>query len=333
MTLEIIQSEEEFHSLARDWNTLLEKSAIHVPFLRHEYLCSWWQTLGGGEWESGKLQIVLDRLGSGAIQAIAPFFSVGSRLMLLGSYEISDYLDVIAPREFLPSFLEKFLKEIGSQWTTIDFYNLLDDSPTLPVLRETAPDAGWEYREEILQPTPLLVLPQSYAAYLSLLDSRYRHELERKSRRAEEYFLPVEWYFVQQDEDLDREIDDFLQLMAFHPEKAHFLTGVMKTQMRKAIHNAFNAGWLQLAFLTVGGKKAASYLNFDYRNRLYIYNSGLNPIFENLSPGWVLLGYLIEWAIAEGREAVDFMRGDEGYKYQLGGKDRFVTRATLTRET
>jgi CelD/BcsL family acetyltransferase involved in cellulose biosynthesis len=106
----------------------------------------------------------------------------------------------------------------------------------------------------------------------------------------------------------------------------------MKTHMRTAIHNAFKAGWLQLAFLTVGGKKAASYLNFDFQNRLYIYNSGLNPIFENLSPGWVLLGYLIEWAIAEGREMVDFMRGDEGYKYQLGGKDRFVIRATLTRQ-
>ena len=40
---------------------------------------------------------------------------------------------------------------------------------------------------------------------------------------------------------------------------------------------------------------------------------------------------LIEDAIRFGRTAVDFMRGDEAYKYDLGGKDLRVWRAVLTR--
>jgi CelD/BcsL family acetyltransferase involved in cellulose biosynthesis len=45
----------------------------------------------------------------------------------------------------------------------------------------------------------------------------------------------------------------------------------------------------------------------------------------------VLIGYLIQWAIEQKREAFDFMRGDEQYKYRLGGVDRFVQRVQITR--
>jgi CelD/BcsL family acetyltransferase involved in cellulose biosynthesis len=331
MPVEWITSEADFHALSSEWNALLKKSAIHVPFLRYEYLCSWWQTKGGGEWEDGELAIQISRAPKGELQGIAPFFGLDQTLMLLGSHEISDYLDLIVPEERLDTFLNDALGNLAQQWNKIDFYNLLESSPTLPALERFASREGWHLSQERIQPSPLLTLPARWETYLDQLDSRYRHEIERKLRRAEGYFLPVDWYFVQEEKDLDAEIDDFMRLMAYSPEKADFLTQVMESQMRKAIHNAFKAGWLQLTFLTVGGKKAASYLNFDYQNRIYVYNSGLNPIFENLSPGWVLLSYLIQWAIQEKREVVDFMRGDEAYKYHFGGKDRFVYRATLER--
>ena len=101
--------------------------------------------------------------------------------------------------------------------------------------------------------------------------------------------------------------------------------------MRSAVHTAFRAGWLQLAFLTVGDEKAAGYLNFDYANQIWVYNSGINFNFSSISPGWVLLGYLIQWAIENGRETFDFMRGDEVYKYRFGGQDKFVIRAQVAR--
>jgi CelD/BcsL family acetyltransferase involved in cellulose biosynthesis len=40
---------------------------------------------------------------------------------------------------------------------------------------------------------------------------------------------------------------------------------------------------------------------------------------------------LIKDAIEIGRTAVDFMRGDESYKYDLGGQDRKVCRMVLRR--
>jgi CelD/BcsL family acetyltransferase involved in cellulose biosynthesis len=45
----------------------------------------------------------------------------------------------------------------------------------------------------------------------------------------------------------------------------------------------------------------------------------------------VLIGHIVQWAIEHGREALDFMRGDEKYKYRLGGVARSVQRLRFSR--
>ena len=335
MKIDLIQDPEQFQNLHQAWNHLLSNSASDVPFLRHEYLTSWWKTRGGGEWSDGELVILTGRDSQGELQGIAPLFLHEGSLLLLGSVEISDFLDLIVPREHLAPFvtsLMDFLKgEDAPNWQKIDFWNLLEESPTLPVLEEAAREHSWDFQSSRLLPAPWLELPSSWELYLEGLEHRYRREIERKIRRAENYFLPVDWYVVDDPDQLDQEITAFLELMNYHPEKADFLTETMASQMRLAVHQAYEQGWVQLAFLTVGDLKAAGYLNFDFRDRIWIYNSGLNPMFENLSPGWVLLAYLIRQAIEDGKKAVDFMRGDESYKYHFGGSDRFIARVEITR--
>ena len=56
------------------WNDLLQTSIIDVPFLRNEYLSLWWETLGGGEWDSGKLMVAVGSRGEDKIVGLAPFF-------------------------------------------------------------------------------------------------------------------------------------------------------------------------------------------------------------------------------------------------------------------
>lgn len=335
MSFELITAQPDFFALKKEWNTLLTSSASHVPFLRHEYLFTWWQTLGGGEWPDGKLAIVVDRVPEGRLAAIAPFFISGQRLMFLGSFEISDYLDFIAPEKELASFipaLMSYLKEGAfPQWEVLDLYNLREDSPSLPWLQQGTAQAGYSLHEEVIQPAPYIKLPLSWQAYLDSLEDRYRREIEKKIHKADQYFLPVSWYVVEDESSLDQELDDFLDLMANHPQKAEFLTEKMVQQIKLSAREAFQAGWLQLAFLQVGDIKAGGYLNFDFGNQILVYNSGINPLFENLSPGWVLLGRIIEWAIENGRSGLDFMRGDEPYKYQLGGVEKHLLRVQISK--
>jgi CelD/BcsL family acetyltransferase involved in cellulose biosynthesis len=342
MQLTVKRTQDELDELAEEWNQLLNCcSASHVPFLRHEYLSTWWKTLGGGEWTHGELFVVIARQEQGQLAGIAPLFFSHNReqvpaLLLLGSIEISDYLDFIVDAPHLDGFTSALLDLLDTDqapdWQVLDLYNLPEESPTLPILKAAAEQRGWSFTQERLQPCPYIPLPGDWETYLESIDKKQRHEIRRKMRRAEGYELPVRWYIVNDEENLDAEIDDLLALMAQDAEKERFLTGIMRTQMRSAVHAAFQAGWLQLAFLEVAGQKAAGYLNFDFAGHIWVYNSGLNFDHGSLSPGWVLLGYLLKWANDQGRESFDFMRGDEEYKYRFGAVDRFVVRAAIQKQ-
>lgn len=336
-----ISNTNELKSLKDDWNQLLTCcSASHVPFLRHEYLTTWWQTLGGGEWKDGELCVITAREEDGQLIGIAPLFLTKKNggeqaLLLLGSIEISDYLDFIVLKEATHDFTDGLLnflsgKEIAG-WEILDLYNLLEDSPTIPALESAADRYGFTYKRERLQHCPYIPLPGDWDQYLANINKKQRHEIRRKMRRAKEYSASVNWYIVEDENTLDAEIEDFLDLMAQDPEKEKFLTDIMRSQMRSAVHAAFQAGWLQLAFLETDEGKAAGYLNFDFADHIWVYNSGINFKYRELSPGWVLLGHLLKWANENGRKAFDFMRGDEAYKYRFGAVDRFVERVRIKR--
>jgi CelD/BcsL family acetyltransferase involved in cellulose biosynthesis len=338
MQLSVMRTLPDMEALREEWNGLLSSSASHVPFLRNEYLCAWWESLGGGEWDSGELFVVTGREASGKLVGIAPLFKAHNQdglpaWMLLGSIEISDYLDLIAAPDQLDQFVSellRFLEVQPSSQKLLDFYNILDSSPTLAALESIADRAGWKFSVEPLQACPFIPLPGDWDAYLAGIDKKQRHEIRRKMRRAEEYSLPVRCYFVDDLEALDGEIGSFFDLMAKDPEKELFLTQAMRAHMKKNMHIAFDQGWLQLAFIEVGGRKAAAYLNLDYDNQIWVYNSGYDPGYREISPGWVLLGYLLKWANERGRQTFDFMRGNEDYKYRFGAIDRRVVRALIS---
>jgi CelD/BcsL family acetyltransferase involved in cellulose biosynthesis len=161
------------------------------------------------------------------------------------------------------------------------------------------------------------------------VEKKQRHEIRRKIRRAEESGRGVRWYLVEDAATLDSETTAFLKLMENDPNKAAFLSEPMREQMRLTIKAAFAAGWLWMAFLEIDGAKAAGALNFDYQGKLWGYNSGVDRSFMELSPGWVLLAYTLQWATDHGRHEFDFMRGDEEYKYRFGAVNRHVMHAKV----
>jgi CelD/BcsL family acetyltransferase involved in cellulose biosynthesis len=323
--------------LEAEWNALLAESVTHVPFLRFEYLKAWWQTRGGGEWPQAEL-VLVTASQEGRLIGIAPLFFTPDHkqipsLMLLGSIEISDYLDIICRPEQLEEFLRALLpfleSELPYRWQALDLYNLLDSSPTLAVLEKVARLLQWQWQVERLQHSPFIILPGDWEIYLSGLDKKQRHEIRRKMRRAEESERKIHWYSVEDPATFEDEVDAFLALMAKDVQKAAFLTEPMRTQMRQVMRCAFEHQCLRLVFLEVDGVKAAGYLNFDYLNQIWVYNSGIDQQFNELSPGWVLLGYLLKWSNEHQRKVLDFMRGDEEYKYRFGARDRYVMRAVL----
>ena len=317
-----------FDALASEWNALLRASQADTPFLTLEWQTAYWRALG-----EGTLKVVEVRDDDGTLIGVAPLFRVtldGQRsLRFVGGVDPSDYLDFILVRgreaETGAAVVDALAAD--ADWDRIDLYNVPEASPTRTWLAQHASARGWKLIDERQVTSPRLALPDSFEAYIEGLDKRERHEMRRKLRRAEA-MDGLRWYLVDSEfaSELEPEVEAFLDLMArSRSDKADFMTPQMRRFFREGMHAAHHGGWLQLAFLEVERRKVATYLSFDYGDRLMIYNSGHEPdTLQTFGPGIVLVARLIEHAIQQGKRIVDFMRGAEEYKYRLGAKDTWL---------
>lgn len=330
---------DDFSQIQPDqWNALLKASISDTPFSRYEYQRLWWEHRGGGEWQDARLVLVTAHEDEKLI-GIAPLFTAEYEnqpaLLLNGSIEISDYLDLIVRADdharFLSGLLDFLASHLADGWSRLDWYNLPDDSPTLAALKAESAHRGWTHHEEVYRPTPRIALNGDFDEYLSRVEKKQRHEIRRKMRRAAESELNVRFVLVDPSTDIEPELDTFFDLMVHDPGKADFLHPAMREQMSAILHAAHKEGYLWLGFLEIDGVKTASSLNFDYNGKLWGYNSGVSRAHMELSPGWVLLSHIIQWCCENKRHEFDFMRGDEEYKYRFGGVNRFVMRAQVER--
>ena len=328
-----------FETLAGEWNELLHRSAADTIFLTLEYQRTWWRHLG-----EGGLFILAVRDGRDLV-GIVPLFAItnprGQRVLAtVGCVEVADYLDFIVAQGWEEPVYAALVDYLADQlppphrggWDVLDLCNVHQDSPMLTVLPALAKARGWAVSTARDDVCPIVKLPGTWEEYLQMLEGKQRREIQRKLRRAGGQ-ATLSWHIVGPEHDLEAKVEDFLDLMAAStPDKAAFLTPRMRNFFRQLARVAYDAGWLQLAFLEIGGRKAAAYLNFIYNNRVLVYNSGLDwRAFPKLGAGIILTAYCIRHAIEQGREAFDFMQGDERYKYQFGGQDVEVRRLVVRR--
>jgi CelD/BcsL family acetyltransferase involved in cellulose biosynthesis len=331
-----------FIALADEWNALLEKSRCNTVFLTHEWQSTWWRMLGEGElW----IVALRERI-EGRLVGIAPFYLIRHesgelagklQLNLVGCIEVSDYLDIIADKEWEDAVYDGLVEWLTSSeapaWDILDLCNLPEDSRTYRVMADKLQVSGMVVRVFQEDVAPQFPLQLRYETYLQeQVDKKQRHEIRRKQRRAERE-ADVGFYFVGAKQNLEAEVDDFIALQrASRTDKSDFMSPDMHRFFVAMSVSMQDAGWLRLCFLTLNGEKAASLIAFEYDGHFLLYNSGYNPdAYAQLSPGWVILSYAIQYAIATGCHRFDFMQGNEEYKYRFGALDYRVMRVIASR--
>lgn len=326
MNVQSFNTVEVFDTLKSEWNTLLKRSLTDTPFSSHEWHTNWWKA-----YQPGELWLITVRDDSDTLQGIAPLFIAtvdGQRIVhFIGCEDVTDYVDVLVDTdnsEAVYQALTNFLVEHKDSYDSLDLCNIPAESPTYIYFPAVLTNADFQVETKVQEVCPVIELPDSFDGYLELLDKKQRKEVQRKLRRAKGAGDSLNWYLVGDEHNLDEEIEKFLKLMASsHPEKAKFLENEQHVKFFKSIvPAAAKAGWLQMNFLEVVGEPVAAYVNFDYNNQILVYNSGLDPsTAAALSPGIILLAYNIEHAIESKRDIFDFLRGDEQYKYKMGGQN------------
>lgn len=325
-----------FWALKPEWNNLVRRSTVDTLFLTWEWQSTWWKHLGEGD-------LVLFGFraeDNGRLAGIAPMFrsqTDGGRSVLnvIGCRDVSDYLDLIIERgqeEAVFAALLDCLEGQAPDWDLVDFCNIPQHSQTFVRLEQLAAARGYQTVVEVEDVCPIIYLPATWDEYLMSLDKKQRHEVRRKLRKAETE-ADTRFVVVGPEHDLQAEMQAFIELhQKSTPEKDNFMDRQMQGFFFDVAQVLQAKGWLQLTFVEINGEKAAALLNFDYGDRILVYNSGYDPDrFQHLSPGIVVTARTIEHAIALGRAEFDFLRGDEIYKYRLGAQDTQVRRLLIAK--
>jgi CelD/BcsL family acetyltransferase involved in cellulose biosynthesis len=197
-----------------------------------------------------------------------------------------------------------------------------------------APKAGWFVTREQEDVCPVVTLApgMDYEAYLATLGGKERHEIRRKVRRAEAAGTVALERSANPIDDLDAFID-------LH-QKRWGTEGLFPPTEGGAASRRFFAGLFEdcapsgivdLSFLSVGGRRIAAGVTFDDGEAVYYYNAGVDPDARELSPGVVMVACYIQRAIELGRTRLDFLRGNEPYKYEWGAADSPIERLLVQR--
>lgn len=332
MATTCIEGPAAFSELAAEWDTLAQRGMTDTPFQTLAYQRSWWTNLRP---ESARLFTFVARDDNGTLRGIVCLYHLDNALHFNGCVEETDYLDLIAAKEDAAWVWKEALACIGTgglpPWRALDLCNIPAGSITRDALTTTAREIGLSVQETVMEVCPIIDLPETFEAYLENMDSKQRREISRKMRRAEA--ADVTNTIVGPDEDVHAAVDEFLDLLQSSTfEKRDWLNDGRRALFHEVAEAAEQAGTLQLMFSAVDGDRAAGLFNFDYKGRIWVYNSGLDPSkYGALSLGVVLTAAAIENAIATGRRSFDFLRGDEEYKYRFGAVDTSVYRLTLAK--
>ena len=175
-----------------------------------------------------------------------------------------------------------------------------------------------------------LDLPSTWEEYLATLTAKQRHEMRRKLRRLSK-LGKVDYHSVKNSVAVPDAMNIFLKMFSeSRKDKATFLTTQMELFFRSLADTMAKAGLLRLDILELDTLPTAMVMCFDYNDCIYLYNSGYDPQYSYLSVGLLSKALCIKESIQEGKKRIDFLKGNENYKYHLGGKEIPLCKCQIT---
>jgi CelD/BcsL family acetyltransferase involved in cellulose biosynthesis len=205
------------------------------------------------------------------------------------------------------------------------------DSPTLDAFDEILTAHGYRVTRQKQVASPRIALPADFQQHVQSLGRKERHELRRKLHRFES--VPGTSFRWASEAEGAIVLDRFLALHRLSKgPKAAFMTDRNERFFRDLADALAAVGWLRLGVLRAYDEDAAVLFGFAYRDTLALYNAAYDPALGSLSLGIASHAFALRDAIAQGFRTYDLLRGDEPYKYDLGGVDRWLWKLEAVRE-
>lgn len=335
IVVRVVESEAELVRLRDAWERLQDHALVASIFTTFDWQSLWWHHYGAGR----SLKLLLAETEKGELVGILPIYLQHLTLLRYpvnvlrfvgcGGDTSPDDLGPLIHRDHeaeVARALAKAVRDLGG-WDVL----LLSDMPPEHVFTKEMTDVARAGRLRLQtgrsERISLLKLPSTWEAWLASVhrDRRYR---VRKARKNLLEAYPKARFFVWDDKStLHAGIDRLAELHCKRWQRVGEPHG-FSTPEYLGFHHAvmeacFERDRLRLYCLEIApGEIIAVYYFYRFRNRVYLMQSGFDPDHADMKPGQVLLGYIIEHAIGEGNEVLDFLRGDHRYKEELATDER-----------
>tara|TARA_E500000331_G_scaffold353238_1_gene403501 strand:+ start:1053 stop:2009 length:957 start_codon:yes stop_codon:yes gene_type:complete len=280
------------------------------PFLNYDVNKMWHDILG----QNYKLNILTDMKSF-----IAPIAIKDNIAYFCGSKDVFDFHNLIYDKNINNQSIKLIIDHllIYDKVLKIELNSIIQKSHLHDCLINLQDDYDIEFVDEDVSPG--ISLPDSFDEYLSNLTKKNRHEIRRKIRKFEKNF---ELKIINANhENVDKLLLEFIRLMKLNPEKKLFLNQDRVNFMSKIIKYSVLEGRGELNFIEINKDLVSTSFAFKNKEKLFVYNSGFNNDYSEYSVGLINHVYNIKNKIKT-YNYIDFLRGDEEYKYRIGCEDR-----------
>ncbi len=351
------------------WDALASRNPWATPFSAWAFQRAWWDAYSANAHEETLVVVAADAAAGADPVAIVPLMHrheveesdalthtkmrhgadveltpvpPTAKAVFFGASYHADYATILASPADMPDVSAAVAAYLasphGAPWDVVDLRRLRCGDPAgedlavaMGALEMTE---GWTLNVEREDVCPVVTLPAGVDmdGYLATLGKKERHEIRRKVRRAQAVGE------IRLDDSSDPLAD--LELFAdFHQKKwgddglfPPTPGGAQSLVLFRRLFELFGAdGPLRLTFLSVGGRRIASGVHFETADGYLYYNAGVDPDARQLSPGVLMIYAYVARALASGKSRLDFLRGDEPYKYDWGARDEVIQRLLVRR--
>ncbi len=319
--VELLEDTAAFGRLEPVWNTVVESASSSRCHSTYEWLFTWWKHFGG----TNRL-LLLVALEHGAPVALAPLYVAHATgvLHFLGQ-GLSDYADLIVPcgRQDIADRLVTAILSRRDAWSGLDLEEIPEDSPNVQTLSRLGDEQAGAVWQNTVR-CPYLPIAVTWEAFYETLGKGFRHEVRNKLNR---------WEAMHRGEATDsaleyldvREVDSelFDEMVALSAERQRvdghrspLLNHPDQEFVREVLPLMGARGQLRIGELRGEGKLLAFMLAFYWQGVVSTWNTQYKPSYASYSPGRLMLVRFAEQRFGEGCRELDFMRGEEPYKFE-----------------
>jgi CelD/BcsL family acetyltransferase involved in cellulose biosynthesis len=324
IAVDVVNDYTTFTQLEHRWNDTVDRAGVTHPFLRHEWLRSWWECFGAGR----MLSVMVVRAGN-RILALAPLmletarmYGVQVRRIQFLHNEHTPKADVVVVERADEVFaaLWKTLHNGRACWDVLQLSQLQYDSPTHGQFTRLAAAEACQTALWQSDLSPYVELTSDWPAYLAGRHGKFKQNIRNRLNRLTNQFGEPSLEVIADPAAVRNARDQALALessgwkrragtaICSDPRVLRFYTLLAD--------RAAARGWLRLLFLRANGRRIAASYASRYHDRLAFFKTGYDPAYAAYGPFKLLTYFAIRDGFADGLREIDFLGDAEPWKLE-----------------